>query len=148
RPRACARTDPRTARRAVRTRARGTSPPRGRCPRRCGWCRSTGRLLSVGMRQTVALFRPKSGNKATPYHWVRFSYRGHVYRHSTFTRNEAAARRRGEVWRRRVIEFVDRTGSIPRDADAPMPTAPEETPEVVTIVPDDRGALTVHVGAG
>ena len=100
------------------------------------------------MRQTLALFRPKSGNKATPYHWVRFSYRGHVYRHSTFTRNEAAARRRGEVWRQRVIEFVDRTGGIPREADAPMPTSPEETPEVATIVPDDRGALTVHIGAG
>jgi hypothetical protein len=100
------------------------------------------------MRQTLALFRPKSGNKATPYHWVRFSYRGHVYRHSTFTRNETAARRRGQVWRQRVIEFVDRTGRIPREADAPMPTAPEETPEVVTIVPDARGALTLHVGAG
>ena len=100
------------------------------------------------MRQTLALFRPKSGNKATPYHWVRFSYRGHVYRHSTFTRNEAAARRRGEVWRQRVIAFVDRTGSIPREADAPMPTAPEETPELVTIVPDARGALTIHVGGG
>jgi hypothetical protein len=100
------------------------------------------------MRQTLALFRPKSGNKATPYHWVRFSYRGHVYRHSTFTRNEAAARRRGEVWRQRVIEFVDRTGRVPREAEAPMPTAPEETPEVVTIVPDDRGAVTIHVGAG
>jgi hypothetical protein len=100
------------------------------------------------MRQSLALFRPKSGDKATPYHWVRFSYRGHVYRHSTFTRNEAAARRRGAVWRQRVIEFVDRTGRIPRESEVPMPTSPEETPEVVTIVPDDRGAVAMHLGAG
>ena len=98
------------------------------------------------MRQPLALFRPKSGDKATPYHWVRFSYRGHVYRHSTFTRNDTAARRRATVWRQRVIEFVDRTGRIPRESEVPMPTSPEETPELVTIIADG-GRFTMRIGA-
>src|SRR5262245_21866976 len=93
------------------------------------------RYHGPAMKHVVALYRPKMGGKPTRHLWVRFTYKRHVYRHSTYTRVEAAARRRGEVWRLRVVAFVEQHGRVPRDADVEMPTSPEETPEIMQIEP-------------